>query len=148
MIRRPNKYQCVEIKASRFLPPKGYFAITFFGRVLIHRRNFEQWKREQGSVFSRTLINHEWIHVQQAVSVRNSWIAYYLLYLYYFLKSRPLKYGHAAAYYANPFEIEAYMHEGDFSYVKDNHGTDEWRRIAQLSVKERIELCKQNNLLR
>ena len=42
------------------------------------------------------------------------------------------------AYLVNPFEIEAYRHMNDLSYLVD-HEAIEWRRFAKMSIKERIK---------
>lgn len=138
MVRRPDKYSCITVRASRFLPPKGYFAITFFGRILIHRRNFGLWEAQKTTRSGQILLHHEWIHVKQAVSTHNSWLCYYLRYIYFYLKNRPLRYGSQFAYYANPFEMEAYAHENDLDYAR-TEPAEGWRGYAKLTVGEKYD---------
>lgn len=141
MIRRPSKYQSITVQTSRFLPPKGYFAITLFGKILIRKQNAKNWELTCDSPSGKTMLHHEWIHVQQAVSTHDSWICFYLRYIYYFLKNRPLRYGEKISYYANPFEMEAYVFESDLSYAKNNpNGANGWRFFAAMPLEQRQEL--------
>lgn len=148
MARRPNKYQNIKIETSRFLPPRGYNAITFFGKILVRRNNNPKWKQYFETASGKILLNHEWIHVKQAVSTHNSWICFYLRYIFYYLKNRPLKNGHRIAYYTIPFEVEAYVFESDLAYTHDKpEGVNAWRRFAAMSVKERKEFLEKNDVL-
>ena len=92
MARRPNKYQNIKIETSRFLPPRGYNAITFFGIILVRRNNNPKWKQYFETASGKILLNHEWIHVKQAVSTHNSWICFFhwkrgVLQLQWFIRS-------------------------------------------------------------
>lgn len=142
MCRRPSKCAAIEVKASRFLPPDGYFAITFFGKVLVRRKNMELWERDRASRAGKVMLHHEWIHVQQAVSTCNSWLFFYMAYIWYFLCGKPWKYGVKGAYYANPFELEAYMNDDDLSYASGTSGTDGWRVFAKMEAEERVRVSK------
>ena len=131
MFRRPKSCKDMEVRESRLLPPKGYDAITFFGLVLMRKPQYEEWSRNATSKQYRQLCSHEMIHQRQAVSLHNSWLCYYVRYAYYYLRNRPLRYGHMFAYLANPFEMEAYLFEADTSYAsKSQDGTDNWRKLA------------------
>ena len=46
------------------------------------------------------------------------------------------------AYLLNPFEMEAYRHMNDLNYLARGEA-DEWRRFANMSIKERIKLYEQ-----
>ena len=147
MIKRPSKYREIVVRISRFLPPKGYFAITLFGKVFIRRHNADFWEKNKNLQQCKVLLHHEWIHARQAVSTHNSWICFYLLYLYYYLKNRPLRYGHRIAYYANPFELEAYVHEKELSYAQNSAtGAYGWRDFAAMTLAKRQEMCQ--NIMR
>ncbi len=122
----------MQVRPSRWLPPKGYSAITFFGHILIRKEFYKDWVKEQESESFRVLCHHEWIHLLQAASVHNSWILYYVFYIWYHLKSRPLRYGSKIAYMINPFEMEAYLFESDMEYAKESEeGATAWRQLAQ-----------------
>lgn len=148
MVRRPSKYQSITVQTNRFLPPKGYFAITFFGKILIRDSNAKNWARTRNSQSGKIMLHHEWIHVQQAVSTHDSWIFFYLRYLYYFLKNRPFRHGMKVAYYTNPFEMEAYVFESDLSYAKKNpHGTNGWRVFTTMTLPQRLEILNKKHVL-
>lgn len=143
MFRRPSKYHHIEVRFSRLLPPKGYFAITFFGKILIRSHNSISWEQSKEQHNNKVILHHEWIHVRQAVSTHNSWICFYLQYLYYYLKNKPLRYGRRFAYYANPFEMEAYIHENDLTYAQDTEkGTYGWRHYATMPLVQRQKICQ------
>ena len=60
-------------------------------------------------------LNHEKIHLAQQ---KELWIlGFYLLYIYYWLRSRVAGMNSEAAYFLNPFEIEAHEHEAERFYL-------------------------------
>lgn len=131
MCRRPKKCTTMRVVPSRWLPPKGFTAISFFGRVLMREKNYDDWLQDASSKDYEDLCHHEWIHLRQAVSVHNSWFCYYTLYLWYYLKGRPLRYGSGTCYLTNPFELEAYLFEEDAQYAQSGEeGATGWRRLA------------------
>ena len=83
--------------------------------------------------------NHEMIHLRQAQSCGDSWLRFYLLYIWYWLKglrmNRKMKH---AAYLLNPFEMEAYARMHDLDYLKGP--ATEWRRYAKMKLKDRLKL--------
>ncbi|MBO7646878.1 MAG: hypothetical protein J6S56_02120 [Bacteroidales bacterium] len=131
MCHRPDQCSSLPVVPSRWLPPKGYTAITVFGRVLTRKDDYDEWMRHATSKAYQELYHHERIHLRQAVSVRNSWICYYALYFWFYLKGRPLRYGHQVAYLCNPFELEAYLFEVDDLYAQNqSKGCIGWKRLA------------------
>ena len=63
-----------------------------------------------------TVYNHEKIHLVQQ---RELWImGFYLLYVWYWLSARMKGLNGRDAYYAIPFEKEAYENENDLGYLK------------------------------
>lgn len=63
-----------------------------------------------------TVYNHEKIHLVQQ---RELWIiGFYLLYVWYWLGARMKGLNGRDAYYAIPFEKEAYENENDLGYLK------------------------------
>ena len=65
---------------------------------------------------SITTYNHEKIHLVQQ---RELWIlGFYILYLWYWIKARVKGLNSSDAYYAIPFEKEAYKHENNLKYTK------------------------------
>ena len=64
-----------------------------------------------------TTYNHEKIHLAQQ---RELWVVgFYFLYVWYWLKNRFKGMNGGDAYYAIPFEKEAYTHQEDLSYLKE-----------------------------
>jgi len=60
--------------------------------------------------------NHEKIHLVQQ---RELWVVgFYFLYIWYWLKNRFKGMNGSDAYYAIPFEKEAYTHQEDLGYLK------------------------------
>ena len=123
---------------SRLWCRKGYQAITLFGHIFTR----EQAMADSLNRRFDTLKNHEMIHLRQAQSTRNSWLLFYTLYIYYSL--RALTYWRKtrnAAYYLNPFEMEAYRHMHDLHYLDDKaQGAHEWRKYARMPFAERLSL--------
>ena len=139
---KPSKITVMRATVSRLWCRKGYQAITLFGRI---------YTREQAMADSLnrrfdTLKNHEMIHLRQAQSTRNSWLLFYTLYIYYSL--RALSYWRKkrnAAYYLNPFEMEAYRHMNNLHYLDDKpKGTEEWRKFARMPLSERLSIINKS----
>ena len=133
--RRPRRVSDMAVLRNSFWLRKGYAGLTFFGTVIVpddeERKRYEQ----KGSVMK----NHEKIHLLQARSTRNSWLLFYLLYGWYYVRALPQnRRMKNAAYRLNPFELEAYRHERDLDYTLQDEAT-EWRRYAHMSPKERRE---------
>ena len=64
-----------------------------------------------------TIYNHEKIHLVQQ---RELWVVgFYFLYIWYWLKARAKGLNGRDAYYAIPFEKEAYTHQEDLGYLKE-----------------------------
>ena len=73
---------------------------------------------------SITTYNHEKIHLVQQ---RELWVVgFYLLYVWYWIKARTKGLNGSDAYYAIPFEKEAYTHQSNFKYLHDRK-SHAWR---------------------
>ena len=133
---RPSKVVDMPAVVNTFWLRKGYEGLTFFGHILAPTQELAD--RFNGSA-DRALKNHEMIHLRQAQSCGDSWLRFYLLYIWYWLKglrmNRKMKH---AAYLLNPFEMEAYARMHDLDYLKGP--ATEWRRYAKMSLKERLKL--------
>ena len=117
--------------------------MTFFGYIITHSRlDAEAFDNPRS-----TMRNHEMIHLYQARSTHDSWLCFYVRYLYYWLtisirycffcryEGRRIPH---AGYRLNPFEMEAYCYMHDLHYLDDKpHGTNGWRRYASMSLSER-----------
>ena len=137
---RPSKVVDMPAVVNTFWLRKGYEGLTFFGHILAPTQELAD--RFNGSA-DRALKNHEMIHLRQAQSCGDSWLRFYLLYIWYWLTglrmNRKMKH---AAYLLNPFEMEAYTRMHDLDYLKGP--ATEWRRYAKMPLKERLKLYKQH----
>ena len=137
---RPSKVVDMPAVVNTFWLRKGYEGLTFFGQILAPTQELAD--RFNGSA-DRALKNHEMIHLRQAQSCGDSWIRFYLLYIWYWLTglrmNRKMKH---AAYLLNPFEMEAYARMNDLDYLKGP--ATEWRIYAKMKLKDRLKLYKQH----
>ena len=135
---RPSKVVDMPAVVNSFWMRKGYEGLTFFGKILTP-------SEETARLFkvSPAMKNHEMIHLRQAQSCGDSWLRFYLLYIWYWLRALPanrqMKHG---AYLLNPFEMEAYRHMNNLNYLT-NTEANEWRKFAKMTIKERIKLYEQ-----
>ena len=125
-MKKPSEIQSPEIKFG-CIPPKGYLAITWFGKMYINKKNKEYWEKYP-DYFKNITVKHEKIHIMQAEKTRNSWFCFYCKYIWFWLKAMFLcKFKNSIAYYCNPFEVEAYMHEKQKYY--SCNGYDFYQKI-------------------
>ena len=105
----------MKIIRNRFLPLKGYDAMTFLNLVFVRNKN----------VMSEQLLRHEQIHWEQEKETLI--LGFYLIYimeyvvklLYYFFRHR--SYGsklHIQVYLSVSFEREAYANDHNPHYLK------------------------------
>lgn len=141
MIRAKRPSHIIEMKAVKegFWLRKNYAAMMFFGTIVAH----SQKEADLINARNGSLKRHETIHLRQAQSVHNSWICYYLLYIWYYLRALPQnRYMKNAAYYLNPFEMEAYKHMYEPDYLeKCRNGANEWRYYAKMKPSERRRIA-------
>lgn len=147
---RPSQIKEMIVKYTWCIPFGSFFIMTFWGKMLIKRRDKDDWEKVKNTSYGAKYTNHEMIHVKQAVSTNDSWFKFYLLYIWYYLKTLPIINGFKMPYYFIPFEIEAYRYEDDLSYIeKNNNGTTDWKRYKKLTLKQKKQLYKdyQNSIL-
>ena len=134
---RPSKITDMPAVVNTFWLRKGYEGLTFFGQILTPTQELA----DRFNASFNALKNHEMIHLRQAQSCGDSWLRFYLLYIWYWLKALPAnrKMKHAA-YLLNPFEMEAYARMHDLDYLKGP--ATEWRRYAKMSLKDRLKLYR------
>ena len=119
----------LEVVEFKHFPFKGYKAMSWCGRI-IHR--------EGSSQVNETTLNHEKIHLMQAMMCNDSWIRYYLSYLWEWLKCgflAPL----SANYMTSKYESEAYANEEDFEYCNNYDGSN----LLKYTLKDRKKLYKE-----
>ena len=134
--RRPSTVHDMPAVVDTFWLKSGYDALTFFGTILTHSQHDAD---HMNSRFDE-LKNHEMIYLKQAITTGDSWWGFYRLYMRYWLQGwRARKRYPNAGYRLNPFEMEAYEHMGDLSYIdRCKDGATGWQRYARMSIEERI----------
>ena len=132
---RPSKVADMPAVVNTFWLRKGYEGLTFFGQILTPTQELA----DRFNAGLDEMKNHEMIHLRQAQSCGDSWLRFYLLYIWYWIKglrmNRKMKH---AAYLLNPFEMEAYARMHDLDYLKAP--ATEWRRYAKMKLKDRLKL--------
>ena len=134
--RRPSRMTDMPAVRNTFWLRKGYAAMTFFGTIITS----SQWHADRINRRDTDIKRHEMIHLRQAQSLHDSWLLFYVRYLWYYLRALPLnrKMRHAA-YRLNPFELEAYAHMDDPAYLDQcRDGATEWRQHAKKKPKDRL----------
>ena len=136
-MKKPSEITSINLVWT-WLLPIGCLAMTFFGKMLIKRKDKKNWEYYEKSGMSDIVFNHEMMHVKQAVSTNDSWWKFYLLYIWYWLKANPLFNGFTFVYKMNPFELEAYSNERDLFYNGvHSSGATRWKVYKTLTIKKR-----------
>ena len=149
--QRPSRIVDMPAVVNTFWLRKGYEGLTFFGHILAPtQQEADRFNAgEKGDRMSAAMKNHEMIHLRQAQACHDSWMCFYLLYIWYWLKGLPMnrKMKHAA-YLLNPFEMEAYFHMYDLHYLESTEGkATEWRKFAKMSLAARLRYIRKNNIV-
>lgn len=136
-VRRPSRMTDMPAMTDGFWLRKGYDALTFFGTIVTATKEAAQEMGRKGN----ELKTHEMIHLRQAQSTHDSWLCFYALYIWYYLRALPQnRHMRNAAYRLNPFEMEAYENMYDPDYA--NHEANGWRRYARMKPSERLRLLR------
>lgn len=107
----------LKIISNKIIPFGRYVAITMFGRVFT-RKSMKDLKKYLDTSAGKRMIKHESIHVMQAKDECKSWIKFYVLYLWYFVKMLFWCFKWDMSYKTIPFEIEAYKYQNTPEYNK------------------------------
>lgn len=135
--RRPSDTYDMPAVSMPFWIRRGFQGMTFFGHIITpdaeEARHFNHHWDE--------LKNHEMIHLFQARSTHNSWLCFYILYIWYWLRARHYnRYISNAGYWLNPFEMEAYENMYRMDYLHQRLTATGWKRYAALPLEERLRL--------
>ena len=134
--RKPSRVADMPAVSASFWLRKSYEALTFFGTVLTHT----QQEADRMNRVNDSLKNHEMIHLRQAQATHDSWLCFYVMYAWYWVKGLPYnRRMKNAAYWLNPFEMEAYLHMYDLHYLErqPDGKAVEWKRFAAMKMDER-----------
>ena len=135
--RRPGSIDEMAVVCDSFWMKEGYSAMTFFGTIVAASPDDVEAMKLSGNSLKR----HEMIHLRQAQATHDSRLLFYLLYGWYYLLALPQnKRMKNAAYYINPFELEAYAKQGDEQYLLScrKNGAHLWREYAKMTPAERM----------
>ncbi len=138
-MKKPSNTKIIKAKKS-WLVPSGFVAITLFGTVYCHSEiRVEEINKTDG--IDCQLESHEAIHVRQAESTKNSWLLFYILYIWQKIKNMPLIFIDInAPYKFSAFELEAYAYQDDWNYCKNI--CTKWKSYDKLTMKQKRELAK------
>lgn len=139
---KPSEKNNIEIKFTKFIPFGNYFAMMWKGDVLIKNKDKDKWNNIKDSINGKEYINHEKIHLKQAVSTNDSWFNYYLIYVFMYIKNLPIIFGFDFPYKFIAFEMEAYANEDNLQYLDNKEKTEEWRKYNKLSLKDKRKYWK------
>lgn len=140
---RPSEIKNCAIKFNKVIPFGNFLAMMWKGKILIKEINQEYWKTIENDSRGKTVINHENIHLKQAVSTNDSWFYFYLNYVWQYLKNLPIIFGFEFPYRFISFELEAKGFANDFNYLEGKKSCERWKRYNKLSLKEKRKYWKQ-----
>lgn len=133
---RPSDYVGCELKVEEWkhFPFDKKKCMTWCGIII---------KREGSLPLTDVRMNHEKIHIVQAMMCDDSWVKYYLSYLWNWLKHCPWVAPSKACYYINKYEAEAFVYEGVSRYCDlDYYGySDFLLNYGKLNAKKRWREC-------
>ena len=134
-MKKPKDTTKITAKINKFLCPSGFSAITLFGTIYVRNERYLTSVNKTDGIDS-VLENHEMIHVKQAVSTKNSWFLFYLLYVWQWLMNLPMIFiNQKAPYKFIAFELEAYANEANVGYQKDIvNGANLWKEFNKLTL--------------
>lgn len=137
---KPSKIKSVKAKTTSFLL-RGFSAITWMG--VIYCKHFEDAALiNKADTIDSVFECHETIHVKQAESCHDSWLLFYLEYVWQYFKNIPLLFVELRIpYYFIAFELEAYAFEDNFSYPHEK--CTKWKTFDKLTLKEKFRMAKE-----
>nr|UWD58239.1 MAG: hypothetical protein [Bacteriophage sp.] len=143
-MKKPNQITEMKLIVNNFIPFNNSKLICFFGNIYIRKKTYDRWLKDEEKGRNENDKNHEMTHVKQAIKCHNSWILYYLHYIWLYLKNLPIINGIKMPYKFIEFELEAYAHQYDNNYnIIHKDGTDEWKMFKKLTLKQKKQLYKQ-----
>lgn len=138
-MKRPSKIKVVTAKKA-WLLFSGFAAITLFGVVYCKSQSRVDEINKTENIDSQ-LESHETIHVRQAESTHDSWLLYYLKYIWQWIINFPLIFVNTyAPYKFMPFELEAYANQDDWDYCLGK--CENWKVYKKLTLKQKRQFAK------
>jgi len=141
-MKKPSEIKVVKAKKAHFLLPT-FKAITWFGIIRCQSKSDVELINKTDTIDGK-LKCHETIHVRQAESKKNSWLRFYLAYLWQWICNLPLMTINIYfPYKFIPFELEAYANEENYTYPTNGPLT-QWKKFKKLTLKEKRKFAKQH----
>ena len=140
---KPIDNSNLELVEMKYFPFKGYKYLMWCGKMIYRKDNEEKIKKEFNTISFKESLNHETIHLNQAKKA-GSWIKYYWQYFIEWLKGGIIIAPVSAAYYTNPFEMEAYANEDKPEYpegmiiYEDNYSTLEFTKYIIKNGRKKV----------
>ena len=135
--KKPKDIEKPCLMGMKHFPFKGYSYLMWCGKMIYRDDMYDRRRKEWPTDRFKIQTNHEHIHLMQA-KMCGSWVKYYLVYLWEWLKGNPLIAPSKSAYYTNKLECEAYANEDDLSYCKSYDGSN----LKKYDLKNRKSLYK------
>ena len=133
----------LELVPMNYFPFKGYKYLMWCGKMIYRKDMEDKRKKEWGTSTFKKGYNHETIHLNQAKR-SGSWFKYYWQYFIEWLKGGIIMAPVSAAYYTNPFEMEAYANEDKPEYpegmiiYEDNYSTLEFTKYIIKNGRKKV----------
>lgn len=138
---KPSKIKTLRAKKA-WLLPSNFTALTWKGIAYCKREKDVKSINETSKINSR-LKSHETIHIRQAQSTKDSWLLFYIRYVWEWICNLPLIFIDVyAPYKFMPMEIEAYLNQDNWDYCTYN-ATYQWKEFEKLTLKKKRELAKE-----
>ena len=110
---------CIKFHSDFKLLMPQFSAITLFGHVFT-KMSKTQLEQFLNTTRGRTMANHEFIHMLQANTFKTKYFGFYMYYIGYWIKNLFTWGFNMNAYYAIPFEKEAYQNENNLNYYESD----------------------------
>ena len=139
----PCNINNVSLMNMNHFPFKGYKYLMWCGKMIYRNDMIEKRKEEWKTLEFLTSKTHETIHLNQAKR-SGGWIKYYWQYFKEWIKGGIIMAPVSAAYYTNPFEMEAYANEDKPEYpegmiiYEDNYSTLEFTKYIIKNGRKRV----------
>jgi hypothetical protein len=139
----PINTERVELMGMNHFPFKGYKYLMWCGKMIYRNDMGEKRKKEWKTPAFKKDLNHETIHLNQAKR-SGSWLKYYWQYFIEWVKGGIIMAPVSAAYYTNPFEMEAYANEDKPEYpegmiiYEDNYSTLEFTKYIIKNGRKKV----------
>lgn len=137
---KPSKIKIPKAKKAWLLLP-NFRAITWRGTVYCKRQSDVEALNTNETIDS-SFKSHETIHIRQAQAMNDSWIRFYLNYIFNWIKNFPLiTVNIYAMYKLIPTEIEAYLHQDNWKYAENAEPVYEWKEFQKLTLKQKRKIA-------